>query len=473
MRKFIHKIQSYFFKRKSASYVISKSQTTGPVILAAKEHNIFQKYLDKPALDVLYGLKRSGYEGYLVGGAVRDLLLGLEPKDFDIVTNATPDQIKGTFKRQCRLIGRRFRLAHIHFGRTIVEVATFRGEGEGKKVSSEEFGRRKGKGKEMSRQVDDTGRLVRDNVYGTMFEDVWRRDFTVNSLYYSIKDLSIIDYTGGLEDIDLGQIRLIGDPEERYREDPVRMVRAIRFAAKLGFNIEEKTAEAIFTLGHLLKDVSHARMFDEVLKLFHSGVGLEVFEKLKHYDLFKYLFPLTHKQLQFETDNFPKMLVVEALKSTDERIQTGKGVNPSFLFAAMLWDDVSQGIAEYLEQGYTHQDALYASSADVLAVQIKATAIPKRFTIQMREIWSLQYRLPKRFGARAHRLREHPRFRAAYDFLGIRVAAGETEQAELFDWWTEYQELDSIEQVAFANVLKNSAKKRRKPQKNRNIYHKT
>ncbi len=472
MQKFIRKIQSYFSQRKSASYVASESQTDDPVILLRGEHNISRRQLDKPSLDVLYGLKRAGYEGYLVGGAVRDLLLGLEPKDFDIVTSATPDEIKEVFQRQCRLIGRRFRLAHIGFGRNVVEVATFRGEGQGKKIPSQNFGRRK-KSKELSRQMDDTGRLVRDNVYGTMYEDVWRRDFTVNSLYYNIKDFSIIDYTGALEDIELGQIRLIGDPEERYREDPVRMIRAIRFAAKLGFNIEEKTQAAIFELGHLLQDVSHARMFEEVLKLFHSGVGLEIFEKLKYYDLFQYLFPLTHKQLQSEAEHFPKMLVVEALKSTDERIRTGKGVNPAFLFAAMLWEDVRQGIEVYLEQDYTHQDALYASANDAINVQIKATAIPKRFTVQMREIWSLQYRLPKRFGNKAHKLREHPRFRAAYDFIGIRVVAGETELAELFDWWTKYQELDAVEQVAFANEVKNTSKKRRKPRKNRNPYRKS
>lgn len=471
MQKFIRKIQSYFSSQKSASHIASECQTDDPIILLRKEHNVSRKYLNKPALDVLYGLKRAGYDGYLVGGAVRDLLLGLEPKDFDVVTNATPDQVKDVFKRQCRLIGRRFRLAHVHFGRTVIEVATFRGEGQGKKIPTKGFRNRKNK--ELSRQVDGSGRLVRDNVYGTMFEDVWRRDFTVNSLYYNIKDFSVIDYTGGLKDIEFGQIRLIGEPEERYREDPVRMIRAIRFAAKLGFNIEKETEAAIFKLGPLLQDVSHARMFEEVLKLFHSGAGVEVFEKLRHYDLFKYLFPLTHGQLQSESDSFPKILVIESLKSTDERIQTGKGVNPSFLFAAMLWEEVRQGIEAYVEQGYTHQDALYASSADALNVQIKATAIPKRFTIQMREIWSLQYKLSKRFGSRAHKLREHPRFRAAYDFLGIRVAAGETELKELFDWWTQYQELSSIDQVAFASAVKNTDKKRRRPRKNRNTYRKS
>lgn len=470
MQKLIHKIRSYFSKPQASANSAAKQADAEPVILSRNDHGISRKHIDKPALDVLYGLKRAGFDGYLVGGAVRDLLLGLEPKDFDVVTNATPDEVKGVFKRQCRLIGRRFRLAHVHFGRTIIEVATFRGDEEAKKAPSKTFGKRKLK--EQTRQVDDSGRLLRDNIYGTMEEDVWRRDFTVNCLYYNIKNFTIVDYVGALDDIELGQMRLIGEPEARYREDPVRMIRAIRFAAKLGFNIEAKTEAPIFELGYLLQDVSHARMFEEVLKLFHSGVAVEVFEQLKHYDLFQYLFPLTHEQLQRESDGFPKMLIVEALKSTDARIQSGKGVNPSFLFAAMLWEEVREGLEDYLEEGDTHQDALYAAANDALNVQIKATAIPKRFTAQMREIWSLQYRLPRRFGDKAQKLLEHPRFRAAYDFLGVRVAAGETELKELFDWWTDYQEMSPVDQVAFANALKKPSKRRRKPRKNRNHYRK-
>jgi poly(A) polymerase len=352
----------------------------------------------------------------------------------------------------------------------VIEVATFRGQGEGE--NRQDYFGRKGRLSGKAREVDDSGRLVRDNVYGTIDEDVWRRDFTVNALYYNIKDFTVIDYAGGLDDIKAGQLRLIGDPVTRYREDPVRMIRAIRFAAKLGFNIEAKTEAPIAELGHLLSDVSNARMFEEVLKLFHSGAGISVFEKLRHYDLFSYLFPLTEQILAEESQGFPRMLVIEALKSTDERIRSGKTVNPSFLFSAMLWEPMLQRKQVHLDSGMVYQDALYAAANDVIEQQIRCTAIPKRFTAQMRDIWNLQGRLSKRQGPRAQKLSEHPRFRAAYDFMGIRAAAGETEVQELFDWWTEYQEKDPVEQVAFANAVEKKQRKGRKPRRNRNFLRK-
>ena len=460
MQSLFQKVTSFFSSKNSTS-VSSPVEYT---VIPRKKHGISRKQIDKHALDVLYGLKRAGYDAYLVGGAVRDLMLGIEPKDFDVVTNAEPEQIKEVFKRKCRLIGRRFRLAHVGYGRNVIEVATFRGDGEGSnKISRKQLNN--------TRSTDDAGKLLRDNVYGTMDEDIWRRDFTVNSLYYNIKNFSIIDYAGAEEDIKKGQLRLIGDPEVRYREDPVRMIRAIRFAAKLGFDIEQKTKDPIYEMGALLKDVSHARMFEEVLKLFHSGVGVEVFEKLNHFGLFRYIFPQTHHLLSQEDQGFPRMLVIEALKSTDKRIQSGKSVNPSFLFAAMLWEPLIQRMEQHLAEGFVHQDALYAAANDVISEQIYSTAIPKRFTAQMREIWNLQFRLPKNNGAKAQKLQEHRRFRAAYDFLGIRVAAGETELKELFNWWTEYQIKNPIEQVAYANNLYQD----REPKRNnrgRNPYRK-
>lgn len=438
----------------SASQPLSKPSKQ-PVRLTRDQHSISRKAIDKTALDVLYELKRAGYEAYLVGGGVRDLLLGLEPKDFDIVTNAKPEEVKGVFKHRCQLIGRRFRLAHVRFGYQIVEVATFRGEDEGKE-----------------RQQDKTGRLIRDNVYGTLEEDVWRRDFTVNALYYDIRDFSLVDHVDGLEDIKAGQLRLIGDPATRYHEDPVRMIRAIRFAAKLGFNIEPQTEKPLFELGGLLLDVSNARMFDEVIKLFHSGVGLQVFEKLRHYDLFRCLFPLTDELLASEDQHFPRQLVIEALKSTDSRVREDKPVNPAFLFAAFLWEPMMQRRQIHLAAGLSLQDAFYAATNDVIEQQVKRTAIPKRFTAQVRDIWSLQFRLPKRFGVKAAQLRAHPRFRAAYDFVGIRLAAGELELAELFNWWTAYQEKDAIEQIAFANDVRQTRDRKPKKRKlaNRNPY---
>lgn len=469
MQRIIRKITSIFSKRNS-SRSISYEDGLPPVIIPRNEHNISRSDIDKPALDVLYGLKRAGYDAYLVGGCVRDLLLGLEPKDFDVVTNAEPEQIKEVFKRNCQLIGRRFRLAHVRFGRTVIEVATFRGQGTGQQNRQDYFGRN-GKRSGKALEMDDTGRLVRDNVYGSIEEDVWRRDFTVNALYYDISNYSIIDYTGGLQDIDAGQLRLIGDPETRYREDPVRMIRAIRFAAKLGFNIEKHTEKPIMELSGLFGDVSNARLFEEVLKLFHSGEAIQVFAKLRHYGLFEYLFPLTEQILEQESEGFPRMLVIESLKSTDDRIRTGKSVNPSFLFSAMLWEPMLQREQAHLADGLTPQDAFHAAANDVIEQQIKCTAIPKRFTAQMRDIWNLQHRLPKRHGSKAQKLQEHPRFRAAYDFLGVRVAAGEAELAELFDWWTEYQEKDLVDQVAFANALGKGEKKPRR-RSNRNFYRK-
>ena len=393
----------------------------------------------------------------------------VEPKDFDVVTNAEPDQVKSVFRQRCRLIGRRFRLAHVRFGRMVIEVATFRGQGDGG-GRKDKFGRN-GKASGPARQVDDTGRLLRDNVYGNINEDVWRRDFTINALYYDIKTFSITDYTGGLKDIKKSQIRLIGDPVTRYKEDPVRMIRAIRFAAKLGFNIEKKTEKPITKLAPSLLDVSNARMFEEVLKLFHSGKAIEVFEKLRHYHLFEHLFPLTDDILAQEQEGFPRMLVIEALKSTDLRISEGKSVNPAFLFSAMLWEPMQQRKQYFLDEGFAHQDAMYAAANDVIDQQVTRTAIPKRFTAQIREIWNLQYRLPKRHGDRAQKLREHPRFRAAYDFLGVRVAAGDTESQEVFEWWTEYQEKTPVEQVAFANQVEKPRRKRRQ-RRNRNFYRK-
>jgi poly(A) polymerase len=452
MSGILRKISQFFSSTTSQSI----SQPLKEVLrLTRDQHDISRKAIDKSALDVLYELKRAGYEAYLVGGAVRDLLLGLEPKDFDIVTNAKPEEVKGVFKHRCQLIGRRFRLAHVRYGYQIIEVATFRGEDDGKE-----------------RQQDKSGRLIRDNVYGTLEEDVWRRDFTVNALYYDVRDFSLVDHVNGLADIKAGQLRLIGDPFTRYHEDPVRMIRAIRFAAKLGFNIETQTEKPLLELGGLLLDVSNARMFDEVIKLFHSGVGLQVFEKLRHYDLFKCLFPLTDQLLASEQHHFPRQLVIEALKSTDSRVRENKPINPAFLFAAFLWEPMLERRQKHLAEGLSPQDAFYAATNDVIEQQVKRTAIPKRFSAQVRDIWNLQFRLPRRFGAKAAQLRGHPRFRAAYDFVGIRLAAGELELEELFDWWTEYQEKDPIEQVAFANEVRQVSGRKPKKRKlaNRNPF---
>ncbi len=378
---------------------------------------------------MLYRLKKAGYEAYLVGGGVRDLLLGREPKDFDVSTDAEPEEVKALF-RNCRLVGRRFRLAHIIFGRDVVEVATFRGQG------SDNI--------EGELERDENGRLLRDNVYGTREEDAWRRDFTINSLYYNIRDFTVVDYTGGLADLEAGILRIIGDPWQRYREDPVRMLRAVRFAAKIGFRLEEKTEEALLELGHLLRDIPPARLFDEVLKLFLGGCAVQTFELLRHYDLFQHLFPQTEAALRREEENFPLTLLVRALENTDERIAEDKPVTPAFLYAALLWEPLRQRQRELMEQDETLPEAqAFAEAArQVVERQLQSTSLPRRFSTPMQEIWFMQLRLQRRSGKRAYRLLEHPRFRAAYDFLLLRAQAGEGDE-ELAEWWTEFQSADA------------------------------
>ena len=372
---------------------------------------------------MLYRLKDAGYDAYLVGGGVRDLLLGREPKDFDVATNATPEQVKATF-RNCRLIGRRFRLAHVHFGREIIEVATFRAAQPPADAAAQ----------------SDNGMILRDNVYGTIEEDALRRDFTVNALYYDIRDFSVVDYAGGMQDLQEGVLRLMGDPETRYREDPVRMLRAARFSAKLGFKLHPDTEAPIAGLAGLLADVPSARLFEEVLKLFMGGYGVASFEKLRHHHLFGQLFPDTEAALATEEEGFPHTLVLEGLANTDARVREGKPVTPAFLFAVLLWEPVRLRAME-LEQaeGISTIAALNAAASDVIERQLARVSIPRRFSVPMREIWTMQPRFHFTRGKRPKRLAAHPRFRAAYDFLLLRARAGEVEQA-LADWWTDFQE---------------------------------
>jgi poly(A) polymerase len=304
----------------------AKSEVNPPAVVYQRaQHNISRSQISENALKVLYRLKKSGFQAYLVGGCVRDLLLGREPKDFDVVTDAHPEQIKKVF-RNCRLIGRRFRLAHVHFGRDIIEVATFRGSSDNKQVDAA--------------RTHENGRLLRDNVYGTIEEDVWRRDFTVNALYYNIYDFSIVDFVGGMDDHQQGLLRLIGNADVRFREDPVRMLRAVRFAVKLGFNLHPECAEAITKMADLLHDIPPARLHDEMLKLFLSGYAIQTFEMLRHFNLFAVLFPETEQSLACEEQGFPKLFLAKALANTDSRLAEGKTVTPYFLIAAFLWDPV-------------------------------------------------------------------------------------------------------------------------------------
>jgi poly(A) polymerase len=391
------------------------------------EHCISRRNISNGALRVLYRLNEAGYQAFLVGGAVRDLLLGGHPKDFDIATNATPEQVRGLF-RNCRLIGRRFRLAHVVFGREIVEVATFRGTSDD------------GSG---DRHLVD-GRIVRDNVYGTIEEDALRRDFTVNALYYDIADFSVRDYVGGLRDLEEHTLRLIGDPESRYREDPVRMLRAARLAAKLDFTISPETAAPFSRLGALLADAPPARLFDESLKLFLSGYGLASFHALQTHGLLEHVFPATARSLEtVHADRF-RVLLERTLASTDERVRSEKPVTPAFLFAALLWEPV-RAAAEALTANGSEPVAAWASaSARIMSEQAQRVAIPRRFAGSIEEIWVLQPRFEQRIKKRVLRLLAHPRFRAAYDFLLLRSSESPA-LLELADWWTAAQQLDPPE----------------------------
>lgn len=395
-------------------------------------------------------MKDSGFKAYLVGGCVRDLMLGREPKDFDVATDALPEQVEHLFKN-CRLIGRRFRLAHIHFKGEIIEVATFRGSHNGDE-----------KGGEIQ-----AGRIVRDNVFGSIEEDAVRRDFSVNALYYNIDDFSVVDYLGGVDDLKNGVLRLIGDPAVRYREDPVRMLRAVRFISKLGFRPHPDSEAPLFKLGGLLEDISPSRLFDEMLKLFLSGSAVQNFELLRHYDLFAHLFPYTDKALEEQRNNFPQMLLINALANTDLRLEQGKPVTPAFLFAAFLWPALQMETANLIQNGMTEAQAIQTVARKLIQKQSQCVSLPRRFSIVTREIWALQPRLKRNKGKRALAVLKHQRFRAAYDFLLLRTQAGEDYQA-LVDWWTQIQEQDEGEQHKMCRAKNHQRKKhsrRRKPPK--------
>jgi poly(A) polymerase len=413
-----------------------------PIIVPRSEHNVSRANISPNALKVLYRLKSAGFEAFLVGGGVRDLLLDRHPKDFDVVTNADPDQIQDVF-RNCRLIGRRFRLAHVRFGRDVVEVATFRAAGA--------------EAEDNERAHSDSGRILRDNVYGTIDEDVWRRDFTVNALYYNIADFSIWDYVNGVADVRQRTLRLIGDPEKRYREDPVRMLRAVRFAAKLDFTLAPETAAPIATLGKLIKDVPPARLFDELLKLFQSGHAVRSFDLLLEYDLLRYLFRDTQATLETPERDKVVDLIRRGLASTDDRVREDKPVTPMFLYALFLWFPI-RALARRLEgEGWNDGQAMLEASQRIVATQ--QTAFPRRFSSPMKELLSMQWRFGERHGARAARLLEHKRFRAAYDFLVLRAACGEVDQ-ETVAWWTDIQNLPPEEQGKLLNLQRQRRRRR-------------
>lgn len=420
-------------KRVSTVKKQGKSGKTGKKsmveIVARSQHGIPEQKISSNALRVIERLHDAGFDAHIVGGGVRDLLLGLRPKDFDIATNATPEQVRQIF-RHSRIIGRRFRIVHVMFGRDMIEVTTFRGHHSNAENAKDG-------------EVHDSGLLLRDNVYGSIEEDAIRRDFTVNALYYGV-DHQVRDFCNGMRDIQKRQIHMIGDPETRYREDPVRMLRAVRLAAKLDFTLEKNTATPIARLAPLLNDISNARLFDEMIKLFMAGSAVKTFDLMVQHQLFQTLFPGPSRLL--EPGNYSDTLIRQALANTDERIRKDLRVTPAFLCAAILWPVLQQQQLHAQHEGLPPYQALQKAAQKVIGEQIKRIGIPKRFTLPMQEIWELQWQLNRRLGNRAEKMLEHPRFRAAYDFLLLREQAGE-DLKHLGQWWTDYQEAD-VEQRA-------------------------
>ena len=401
-----------------------------PRVVPRDGHGISRKDISPNALRVLYRLREGGFASYLVGGAVRDLLIGGHPKDFDVATDATPEQVKSLF-RNCRLIGRRFRLAHVIYGREIIEVATFR--------ANEDDG-------SGDRETASEGRLSRDNVYGTVEDDAVRRDFTANALYYAIEDFSVRDYVGGFEDVQARVLRLIGDPESRYREDPVRMLRAVRLASKLDFSIDPAAAEPIPQLAPLLSGSAPARLFDECLKMFLAGHAEKSFLSLERHGLLPVLFPETAKALVTNRSGALRATLIQALRNTDARVDEDKAVTPAFLFAALLWPAYCRELAVLQKSGVDPLVAQQRAADRVTLHQAERIALPRRFSLPMQEIWLLQPRFAQRTRKRVFRLLAHPRFRAAFDFLELRLS-GNPEMAGDVAFWREAQ-LQSPEHLA-------------------------
>jgi poly(A) polymerase len=404
---------------------------TTPEVLNSGQHSLQRGQFSRHAVGIVERLQTAGYQAYLVGGCVRDLLLGITPKDFDVATSATPEQIRAEF-RNARVIGRRFKLVHVHFGREIIEVATFRANHP---VDEEEDSHQSSR--------NESGRILRDNVYGTLEEDAQRRDFTINALYYDPVSERILDYANGVHDIRNRLIRLIGDPQQRYQEDPVRMLRAVRFTAKLDFGIEKHSAAPIRELAPMLREIPSARLFEEVLKLFLSGHAADSFELLVDLQLFDPLFPASAEALEHQP-TYTHTLISQALTNTDLRIKQGKPVTPAFLFAALLWPALPARVLRLQARGMPPIPAMQEGAHELIAEQCQRIAIPKRFTLPIREIWDMQERLPRRSGKRADLLLENSRFRAGYDFLLLRESAGEDTEG-LGDWWTEYQDANDSE----------------------------
>ncbi len=421
-----------------------------PVVLEADQHGIRREDISSGSRRTVETLQQHGYQAFVVGGAVRDLLAGLPPKDYDVATNATPEQVRQCFRR-ARIIGRRFQIVHVTMGQETIEVTTFRGHHEQHTD-------------ERRAQTDETGRVLRDNVFGNQQDDAARRDFTVNALYYDPSSGKVIDYHGGADDIRKRTLRMIGEPSQRYREDPVRMLRAVRLAAKLDFTIEQKTRDPIRELADLIDGVPPSRLFDEMLKLLTSGHAVDCVSRLRAEGLHHGLLPLLDVILE---QPLGERFVMLALANTDQRIRSNKPVSPGFLFATLLWHEVLAKWEALKAGGERPIPALYLAMDDVLDVQAEKLAITRRIAGDIKDIWALQPRFEQRSGKRPYGLLEQPRFRAGYDFLLLRAQSGEVDE-ELAEWWTGFIERDGDDRSAMllppsADGAKKKRRRRRKP----------
>jgi len=439
IRKFISRV----FQKKSP-------KNGEPRIFKLKSHGITADQLTPCALKTVKTLQHAGFKAFVVGGAVRDLLLGREPKDFDVATDADPDEVRNLFRRS-RIIGRRFRIVHVMCGPETIEVSTFRTVAVATINDSDD------------RQTDqESGRILRDNVFGSQVEDAMRRDFTINALYYDPVSQEIWDYHNGVADLKSGVLRIIGDPAKRYREDPVRMLRAVRFAAKLGLKLDPAAIKPIRELAELLEDVPAARLFDEMLKLLFSGHAVQSILLLRRKGLHHGLLPMLDVILE---QPMGERFVMLALAKTDQRILDGKPISPAYLFAALLWHEVLAAWQQCQAEGERPVPALHLAMDVVLAAQSEKLAIPHRYDAVMKEIWTMQPRFLQRAGQRPFRLLEHPRFRAAFDFLMMRCESGEVD-AEVGRWWEDFQ--DASEHERGQMLIKDeapAAKKRRRRRK--------
>jgi poly(A) polymerase len=433
------------------------------------EHGIDPSLLDERAIRVVQTLSDAGFEAYIVGGAVRDLLLGMRPKDFDVATNATPEEVKGLFRRAF-IIGRRFRIVHVVYGRgrehEVIEVSTFRAllanESAEQVSGNEKTSKSELAGK--SHVVDAEGRVLRDNVWGPQVEDAARRDFTVNALYYDPQRQLVVDYHGGLVDAKKRVLRMIGDPDTRYREDPVRIIRAVRFAAKLGFELEPKTRAPVKACAALLANVPASRLFDEMIKLLQTGHSLASLEQLRKQGLGRGIFPILDAMLDDKGELYDGVrgkFVRQAFEDTDLRVKEGRGVSPSFMLACMLWHEVLDRWTRIREEGEAPVPALAQAIDAVFDARIGDISGRGKLATDMREIWMMQPRFERRTGNAVYTLVEQPRYRAGFDFLRLRADAGEIEPA-LADWWEDFALGSEDERTALLDEAREADKQQRR-----------